>query len=276
MKTIFLTAIFSLTASTLVLADDTNVLSGDRARESYAVGMMLGSNWKEQGVDVDLDLVWRGLKAEEAGGPTLLTDQQMHTELADLQKTVTMKQREMRAQEGVKNKTEGATFLAANKLQKGVVTLPDGLQYKVLKEGNGATPDSSSMVKVDYRGTFIGGKEFDSSERAGHPLEIQANHVIPGWTEALTHMKVGSKWEVFIPSDLAYGERGRGSIPPNAVLIFDMDLLDTQAGPPPTSNAPLTSDIIKVPSAAEMKRGAKIETIKQSDIQKYQSQSQTN
>jgi FKBP-type peptidyl-prolyl cis-trans isomerase len=182
----------------------------------------------------------------------------------------------VRAQEAAKNKTEGEAFLATNKLQAGVVTLPDGLQYKILADGKGATPASNSIVKVEYRGTFVDGTMFDSSARAGHPLQIVANHVIPGWTEALTRMKVGSKWQVFIPAKLAYGEQGRGSIPPDAVLIFEMELLDTQEGPAQAPSAPLTSDIIKVPSAAEMKKGAKIETIRQSDIQKYQSQSQTN
>ena len=131
-------------------------------------------------------------------------------------------------------------------------------------------------MTVNYRGTFLDGTEFDSSAKSGHPAEFQANHVIPGWTEALTNMPVGSKWQLFIPSDLAYGERGNRGIPPNSTLIFEVELLDTKASPPPPPAAPLTSDIIKVPSAEEMKKGAKIETLKPEDVQKLQSQNQTN
>ena len=131
-------------------------------------------------------------------------------------------------------------------------------------------------MTVNYRGTFIDGTEFDSSAKAGHPMDIQANHVIPGWTEALTNMPAGSKWQLFIPSELAYGERGNRGIPPNAALLFDLELLEVKATPPPPPTAPLTSDIIKVPSAEEMRKGAKIETLKPEDVQKLQSQTQTN
>jgi hypothetical protein len=122
-------------------------------------------------------------------------------------------------------------------------------------------------VTVNYRGTFIDGKEFDSSAKAGHPGQFTVGNVIRGWTEALMQMKAGSKWQLFVPSELAYGERGRPGIPPSSVLIFEIELISTEAPPPP---APLTSDIIKVPSAEEMKKGAKIEVIKPEDAAKLQ------
>jgi FKBP-type peptidyl-prolyl cis-trans isomerase FklB len=128
--------------------------------------------------------------------------------------------------DGDKNKKAGEAFLAANKKKDGVVTLPSGLQYKILKAGNGAKPTASQTVSCNYRGTLIDGKEFDSSERNGKPAEFPVGQVIKGWVEALQLMPVGSKWQLFIPSDLAYGANGQGQIiGPNAVLIFDIELL---------------------------------------------------
>jgi FKBP-type peptidyl-prolyl cis-trans isomerase FklB len=279
MKTILLAVIFSSGLAAPLFADGTNVLSDDRSKTSYAIGMMLGHSWQQQGVDVDLDLVLRGLKDEQSGNPTLLTQQEMQNALKEFQQNLAAKQLKMRAEMAVKNKAEGEAFLATNKNNPGVITLPDGLQYKVITEGSGATPATDAMVTVNYRGSFLNGTEFDSSAKAGHPIQLQANHVIRGWTEALTQMKVGSKWQLFIPSNLAYGEQGNRGIPPNSTLIFEVELLDTQTPPAQAQTspaAPLTSDIIKVPSAEEMKKGAKIETIKAEDMQKLQSQSNTN
>jgi FKBP-type peptidyl-prolyl cis-trans isomerase len=257
----------------------TNILSDDRLRASYAVGMMIGRNWQQQSIDVDPDMVLRGLKDEQSGGATLLTQAEMQSTLKAFQQSLMAKQMKARAELAEKNKAAGAAFLATNKNNPGVITLPDGLQYKVLNSGTGAIPAAGDTVTVNYRGTFLDGTEFDSSAKAGHPVQFQANRVIHGWTEALTQMKVGSKWQLFIPSELAYGEQGGRSIPPNSTLIFDVELLDTQAKPVQAATPaamPLTSDIIKVPSADEMKRGAKIETIKAEDVQKMQLQSQTN
>jgi FKBP-type peptidyl-prolyl cis-trans isomerase FklB len=276
MRTILLAVVFSAGFVAPLFADGTNALSDDRSKASYAVGMMLGHNWQQQGVDVDLDLVLRGLKDAQSGGATLLTQQEMQDTLKAFQQAMVAKQRKMRAEQTVKNKADGEAFLATNKNNPGVITLPDGLQYKVITEGDGETPTPDSTVTVNYRGTFLDGTEFDSSAKAGHPLQLQANHVIHGWREALTHMKVGSKWQLFIPSELAYGEQGNRGIPPNSTLIFEVELLNTQISPPSAPAAPLTSDIIKVPSKAEMDKGAKIETIKAGDVQKMQSQSNTN
>jgi FKBP-type peptidyl-prolyl cis-trans isomerase len=258
-----------------LLAGDTNILSDTQSRSSYAVGMMVGESWKQQGIDLNDDVFFRGLKDAQAGTNTLMTEKEMSDTLNEFRQMLMARQKQMRAELGEKNKAEGAAFLATNKNDPDVITLPDGLQYKVLTDGTGKTPAPDDIVTVNYRGTFIDGKEFDSSAKAGHPAQFQANHVIPGWTEALTKMKTGSKWELFIPSALAYGEQGGRSIPPNATLIFEVELLDVKASPPAAPPAPLTSDIIKVPSADEMKKGAKIEVIKPEDAQKLENQ-QTN
>jgi FKBP-type peptidyl-prolyl cis-trans isomerase len=249
----------------------TNVFSGEKARISYAIGMTIGHNFQAQGVEVDTDLLVRGLKDMQPGRTTLLTPQEMRDTLAEYQKTLAAKQQKMREEAAAKNKADGEAFLAGNKTKPGVVTLPDGLQYKIITDGSGATPMMNDNVTVNYRGTFIDGKEFDSSAKTGHPAQFTVGGVIHGWTEALMQMKAGSKWQLFVPSELAYGERGRPNIPPSSVLIFEIELISSVTPPPP---APLTSDIIKVPSLEEMKKGAKIEVIKPEDAAKLQ-QSQT-
>lgn len=259
----------------------TNVFSGEKARISYAIGMTIGHNFQAQGVEVDTDLLVRGLKDMQPGGTTLLTPQEMRDTLAEYQKTLAAKQQKMREEAAVKNKADGEAFLAGNKTKPGVVTLPDGLQYKIITDGSGTIPASNDVVTVNYRGTLIDGTEFDSSISRGKPAQFPVGNVIPGWTEALTHMKIGSKWEVFVPSELAYGPSGRPPrILPDSVLIFEVELLSTEHPGPPSpapaasNNPPLTSDIIKVPSLEEMKKGAKIEVIKPEDAAKLQ-QSQT-
>jgi FKBP-type peptidyl-prolyl cis-trans isomerase FklB len=259
----------------------TNVFSGEKARISYAIGMTIGHNFQAQGVEVDTDLLVRGLKDMQPGRTTLLTPQEMRDTLAEYQKTLAAKQQKMREEAAAKNKADGEAFLAGNKTKPGVVTMPDGLQYIIITNGNGTMPAPDDVVTVNYRGTLIDGTEFDSSISRGKPAQFPVGNVIPGWTEALTHMKVGSKWEVFVPSELAYGPSGRPPhILPDSVLIFEVELLSTEhpSSPPPASaasnNPPLTSDIIKVPSLEEMKKGAKIEVIKPEDAAKLQ-QSQT-
>jgi FKBP-type peptidyl-prolyl cis-trans isomerase FklB len=251
----------------------TNVLSTEKARVSYAIGMMFGHNFQSQGVEVDPDVLVRGLKDMQSGGTTLLTQQEMRDTLAEFQKTVAAKQRQMREAGAVKNKAEGEAFLATNKNNSGVVTLPDGLQYIVITNGTGTVPASEDVVTVHYRGTLMDGTEFDSSINRGQPAQFPVGNVIPGWSEALTHMNVGSKWKIFVPSQLAYGESGRPPrIAPNSVLVFEVELLDAEHPKPPE---PLTSDIVKVPSLEEMKKGAKIEVIKPEDAAKAQAP-QTN
>ncbi len=283
MKKLFFTLICIATTSPL-WADGTLQLTDEKSRVSYAIGMMLGQNFfKRNNLDtnaVDLDIVTQGLKAIQTGATPLLSEEEMQQTLKTFQKEFAAKQQAQRAQEAIKNKADGTAFLAANLKNPGVVALPDGLQYQVITNGSGSVPSPTDHVSVNYRGTLMDGTEFDSSYKRNKPAEFPVNAVIHGWTEALEKMPVGSKWKLFIPSDLAYGEMGRPGIPPNSVLIFDIELLSTAAVPaiaPTTpSTQPMTSDIIKVPSAEEMKKGAKIEVIKPQDIPAAAGGSSTN
>lgn len=251
---------------------DTNLLNNEAARQSYAVGVYTGRRWKELDVPLDLDIVFRGIEDSMSNAPVLMTDAQMNHTLQQLSQAITAARQKAMMEEGKKNSQEGDTFLAENKTKPGVVTLPDGLQYKIITDGSGPTPGPNDTVVVTYTGKLVNGTVFDSTERRGNqPAEFQVRRVIPGWTEALEKMKVGSKWEIYIPANLAYGPMGPPAIGPNQTLIFQVELKGIKPGvafarPP----QPLTSDIIKVPSAEEMKKGAQIETIKASDLQKAQ------
>ncbi len=271
MKKIILSLICLATAAPL-FADGTNQLTDEKSRVSYAIGLMIGNNFKRQNLDtntLDVDIAAQAIKAVQSGSTPLLTDEEAQQTLKAFGQKFAAKQKELLAEEGVKNKAAGDAFLAANKNNPGVQTLPDGLQYLVITNGTGATPSAADTVTVNYRGTLVDGTEFDSSYKRGQPASFAVGQVIHGWTEALEKMPVGSKWKLFIPSDLAYGERGQRGIPPNSVLIFEVELLSTKTPPPaaaPVPAAPLTSDIIKVPSKAEMDKGAKIEVIKPGDV----------
>ena len=250
------------------LVANTNLLADTKSRISYAIGMMLGHNWQQQGLDINPDLAATAIKAVQSGKPTLLTTEQAQGILKAFQQEFRVKQQAKQAETVTKNRAEGNAFLAANKTKPGVQTLPDGLQYQILTPGTGAQPKASDTVTVHYRGTLIDGAEFDSSYKRGEPASFPVGGVIRGWTEALQQMSVGAKWKLFIPAELAYGEAGRPGIPPNSVLIFEVELLAVKAATPPPAAAPLTSDIIKVPSAEEMKKGAKIEVIKPEEAAK--------
>ena len=262
--------------STTNAAGSANVFSNEQARVSYAIGMMLGHNWQQQGLEADPEIVARGIEDVWSNRPTLLSQQEMHDTLTAYQKELFAKQQKVRAELAAKNKAEGETFLATNKNNPGVITLPDGLQYKVITAGAGAVPLDTDRVTVNYRGTLLDGTEFDSSFKRGRPAQFAVKGVVPGWTEALEKMKVGSRWQLFIPPELAYGAQGRPGIPPNSVLIFEVDLLSVESPPTPqpaaSNHEPLTSDIIKVPSAEDLKKGAQIEVIKKEDVEKMQKQ----
>jgi len=273
-KLIAIMILIGVVATSVARAEEAKPFKDDKEKNSYAIGMTYGMSFKRMDVDVDYDWLVRGIKEARAGGETLLTEQEMRQVLQKFQQELMAKQQEKQRQLGEKNKKEGEEFLAANKSKPGVVTLPSGLQYKVLAEGSGDSPKAEDTVTVNYRGTLIDGTEFDRSA-TDQPASFAANGVIKGWTEALTQMKVGSKWQLFIPSDLAYGPMGRPpKIGPNATLLFDVELVSFKAPAPPAPAAPLTSDIIKVPSLEEMKKGAKIETIKAEDVEKLQKQQQ--
>jgi len=211
-------------------------LATRKEKFSYALGMNIGTNLgntlKNQSVEVDWNLVSQGLKDSTGGGKTRLTEEEEKAVLTEVQNEVRKEQAEKAKQASDKNKSEGEAFLAANKSKDGVVALPSGLQYKILTAGTGPKPAASDSVVCNYRGTLIDGKEFDSSAKHGKPATFPVSGVIKGWTEALQLMPVGSKWQLFIPSSLAYGERGAGAeIGPNAALIFEVELLSIQEKP---------------------------------------------
>jgi len=206
----------------------TTTLTTDKEKQSYALGMNIGRGLKRQEVDADPALVVRGLRDALSGAKPLLTDAEEEAALGQLQTEVRTKQEAELKKMGDDNMKEGQEFLAANKTKDGVVVLPDGLQYKILTTGTGPKPTASDTVVCNYRGTFINGTEFDSSYKRNQPATFPLNGVIKGWTEALQLMPVGSKWQLFIPSDLAYGPSGRGPIPPNATLIFEVELISIQ------------------------------------------------
>ena len=204
-------------------------LKNQKDKISYSVRVNIGTSLKNQSVDVDPEILSRGIKDVLTGAKFMMTEKEMQETMEGIQKELMEKQQEKAKTLGDKNKKEGDAFLAANKSKEGVIVLPSGLQYKILKAGTGPIPKASETVTANYRGTLINGKEFDSSYKGGKPLTIAANGVIKGWSEALQLMPVGSKWQLFIPSELAYGERGRGpDIGPNATLIFELELLSTK------------------------------------------------
>jgi len=205
-------------------------LTTKKQKFSYALGMNigtgLGNNLKKQSVEVDPILVSQGLKDALSGAKPRLTQEEAQAVLTEVQTEVRKEQQEKMQEASAKNKSEGEAFLAANKSKEGVVTLPDGLQYKILTAGNGPKPTASDSVVCNYRGTLINGTEFDSSYKRGQPATFGVGQVIKGWTEALQLMPVGSKWQLVIPSSLAYGERGAGAdIGPDSTLIFEVELL---------------------------------------------------
>jgi FKBP-type peptidyl-prolyl cis-trans isomerase len=206
------------------------VLKTDKDKVSYALGMNLGANLKRDSVDIDPAIFFRAMKDTVAGGKTLLTESEARAALTQLQTAIRGKQIEKMKLAGEANKKEGDAFLAANKSQEGIVTLPSGLEYKILTQGTGPKPAATDTVVCNYRGTLVNGTEFDSSYKRGQPATFPVNGVIKGWTEALQLMPVGSKWQLFLPAELAYGERGPSpEIGPNSTLIFEVELLSIQA-----------------------------------------------
>jgi len=209
-----------------LFAEEAPLLKTQKDKANYAIGVNMIGNIKQQGVEIDLDLVIKGMKDAQSGGKLLLTDEEIRTGIDQYQTAVRQKHSQMKAKMAEENKKAGEAFLAENAKKEGVVTLPSGLQYKILKAGDGKKPTDADTVECNYRGTLVNGTEFDSSKRTGKPATFKVGGVIPGWTEALKLMPVGSKWQLFVPSQLAYGERGKGGrIGPNVTLIFEVELL---------------------------------------------------
>jgi FKBP-type peptidyl-prolyl cis-trans isomerase FklB len=207
-------------------------LKSEKDRLSYSMGVATGSQLKRQSVDVNADIFSKGLKDALSGGALMMTEKEVQDTLVNFQKDLAVKQAEKQKELAEKNKKDGEAFLAENMKKEGIKTLPSGLQYKVIKEGAGRTPKEADTVVTNYKGTLIDGSEFDSSYKRGQPATFPVKGVIKGWTEALQLMKEGSTWQLFVPADLAYGERGAGAvIGPNTTLIFEVELLSIKDAP---------------------------------------------
>jgi len=251
--------------------------SAEEDQFSYAVGVMVAAdmrrNFGRAGIDPKFNLVVEGFTASMMTNSPLLSDTQAQGFFREYRAAQTERA-------SAKNKADGLAYLEANKTKEGVVTLPSGLQYKIITVGEGPKPTATDTVNCHYRGTLVDGTEFDSSYGRGEPAGFSVTGVIKGWTEALQMMPVGSKWQLTIPSELAYGVAGRPKIGPNSTLLFDIELISIKEASKPAATPAagqiggaqpvVTSDIIKVPSKAEMDKGAKIEVIKAADVERLQ------
>src|SRR5882757_10347989 len=206
----------------------TQALKTDREKASYAIGANIGKSMKKEGVDLDPAIIARGIKDGFGSGKLLLTDEQAQAALAAFSGTMKKKQEAALAAVAAVNLKDGQVFLAANKAKPGVVTLPSGLQYKIITAGTGAKPTAEDTVLCNYRGTLLNGTEFDNSAKHGGATEIPVGGVIKGWTEALQLMPTGSKWQLYVPAELAYGPRPAGPIGPNSTLIFEVEVVSIQ------------------------------------------------
>jgi FKBP-type peptidyl-prolyl cis-trans isomerase FklB len=213
---------------------------------SYSIGLNIGTNLSRQNVEINPEVLTTGIKDGIAGKPQLTQDQ-----IKEVMTTFEKDMQEKQKAAGEKNTAEGAKFLKENKKKEGVKTTASGLQYKVMKEGTGTQPKATDTVTVNYRGTLINGKEFDSSYKRGQPATFPLNGVIKGWTEGLQLMKAGSKYQFFVPSNLAYGERAAGpDITPNSTLIFEVELLEVKPPPTPATSPAAAPPVKAVPQAS--------------------------
>ena len=233
MKRQFLAILTTLTIVLLAIgctaADKTPKLETLMDKVSYSIGLNIGKDFKTQNIEVNPELLARGIKDAISDSKPLLTDEEIQEAIGAFQQERMAEAEEMARALGEKNRQEGESFLLENAKKEGVVTLPSGLQYKIIEEGTGKSPEPGDQVTVHYRGTLIDGTEFDSSYARGEPVTFPVGGVIPGWTEALQLMKEGAKWNLFIPPSLAYGEQGAGQvIGPNATLLFEVELISVQ------------------------------------------------
>ncbi len=232
MKQVF----FALALTGLILqgvcfADGKVEMKDEKAKISYSAGYRLGSDFKQQFESVDARAMVKGVQDALLGANPLMSPQEMQATLMELKKQIVAQKQKERQELAAKHRIEGQAFLTENAKKDGVVSLPSGLQYKVIKEGNGKAPGLKDTVSVNYLGTLIDGTEFDNSYRRKTPATFRVDSVIRGWTEALQMMKEGAKWELYIPAELAYGERGAGSkIPPNSPLIFEVEVISVAPG----------------------------------------------
>jgi len=234
-------------------AADAPDLSTDNAKINYSVGYQIGGDFKTQGVEMQQDLVIRGIQDALSGAAPLMTPDEMHMTMGELGNRLAAERTREKYMAKIRAEKENQDFLVANAKKEGVITTPSGLQYRIIEPGTGKTPRATDTVTVNYRGTLIDGKEFDSSYKRGKPATFRVDGVIAGWTEALQMMKVGAKWQVFIPQELAYGERGPLR---DKTLIFDIDLLSvsepestgTDAGTAKTGTTTTTAEPATTPA----------------------------
>ena len=203
-------------------------LENERHKQSYALGLNLSDQLKQQGIDVDMDVFMQGFKDGYAGEPALLTSDEAMDVLIQREREQRAQQQAEQNKMAEENKKAGEAFLAENAKKEGVITLDSGLQYKVIKAGEGPKPKKTDTVVCHYRGTLLDGTQFDSSYDRDAPAEFRVDQLIPGWTAALQLMPTGSKWELYIPPYLGYGARRAGQIGPNATLIFELELIEVK------------------------------------------------
>jgi FKBP-type peptidyl-prolyl cis-trans isomerase FklB len=235
--------IILLLATPVLSAEKKMELKTEKDKRSYSIGFDMGNSIKRNGIDVDPTILTKAIQDVLSGGTPLMTEQEMRESINTLQKDMAAKQAERTKELGDKNKKDGDAFLTENKKKEGVKTLPSGLQYMILADGKGSNPKATDTVTVQYRGTLIDGAEFDSSYKRGQPATFALNQVIKGWTEGVQLIKEGGKIRLFVPSALAYGDRGAGAqIGPNAALIFEIELISVGQAPQgePQSRATVT------------------------------------
>ena len=235
-KWMLATAMALLTTIAALAQDAAPELKTDKDKLSYALGMNFGENFKKQGVDVDPAVFAKAFVDAFSTGKTAMSEEDMKTVLTAATQEIRKKQAAKQAEKAEQAQKDGEKFLADNKTKDSVVTLPSGLQYKILKQGTGEKPTADDTVICNYKGTLIDGTEFDASEKHGGPATFPVKGVIAGWTEALQLMPVGSKWQLFVPSNLAYGPQGPGDIGPNATLIFEVELVSIQKAAAPAAS----------------------------------------
>jgi FKBP-type peptidyl-prolyl cis-trans isomerase len=222
-------ALLGIVLLTAQCAKEPAELKTEKDKVNYGIGVSIGKSFKHQGMEVDIDLVVKGLKDELTGKKLLLSDDDLRKTMSAYQHELREKQMQARKVAAMENKKTGENFQIENKKKEGVVTLPNGLQYQILKAGEGRKPTAADTVEVRYRGTLVNGKEFDSSGSETRTFKLA--RIIPGWREALQLMPVGSKWRLVVPSELAYGEQGMGqAIMPNSTLIFEVELVAIKPG----------------------------------------------
>ena len=225
MKYLLITLLSIAFLFSVCFAQEKLELKDQKDKESYSLGYQFGQSLKSQGVDINLDIYASGIRDALGGKESQMTPEEIRATITSLQQRLMAAQQKALKEQAAKNLSDSKAFLAENGKKEGIKTLPSGLQYKPLTEGSGKTPKPEDTVTVHYKGTLIDGMEFDSSYKRGQPATFQVKGVIKGWTEALQLMKEGSKWQLFVPPELAYGERGQGRIPPNSTLIFEVELL---------------------------------------------------